>query len=328
MRSQQVRLQLAQRLCRHLPPLISPRIRIAVYPQQQAFQDDLNFIVKAQTGSLFSGSTGDFHSYPFSIHGFYDWRNWAVALAVTKPGDTIVEVGANVGTETVGYRDIIGPSGQVHAFEPMPSNMDALNNIIELNNWTNVTIHPIALGNKHETANFVLPEHDWASGIGHLAGPEVSAESRTIEVKVIPLDSLKEDLGALRAIFIDTEGAEVDVLTGGQEVISHYRPIIVLEAAPNHLNRAGKSIAELCTVLANLNYQSWEITRFGLTSPQKIHENKNANWVCLPKENVQLRSRIVRFIRLCGILPCIAGLNPLTRKTNRERIQIFHRGWA
>ena len=42
---------------------------------------------------------------------------------MTNNGDVILEVGANVGTETVSYADIVGPDGIVHAFEPVPSNV-------------------------------------------------------------------------------------------------------------------------------------------------------------------------------------------------------------
>jgi len=309
-----LRLRLARLLCRRMPPLVSQRIRSFVYPQKAAFADNHEFMVTAQTGSRFAGSTGDFHAYPFAVHGYYEWRNWAVALAVCGPGDTICEVGANVGTETVGFRDIVGEAGRVHAFEPMPANAEALRRLVEINGWSNVAVHEVALGAVHMEAEFVLPEHRWASGVGHLLGPKETPRSTTVKVKVIPLDSMKSVVGTVHAIFIDTEGAEVDVLSGAVEVISTNRPVIVLESSPRLLARSGKSIGDLQGVLTDIGYTAREITRFGLASPMKADLGKAANWLCLPDEKADLTYRISRYILLCGALPCVAGVNPMTRR--------------
>lgn len=137
-----VRLAIAQRVCRNLPPLFAQRLRSVIYPFEQASRDDYEFIVRAQTGSIFKNTTSDYHAYPFSVHGYSDWRNWAIALALCSPGDTIVEVGANVGTETIGFADIVGSLGKVYAFEPLPSNLIALEDIMRLNQLQNVTILP------------------------------------------------------------------------------------------------------------------------------------------------------------------------------------------
>lgn len=59
-----------------------------------------------------------FHFYPFIFHGFYDWRNIAVCSAVCGAGSSIIEVGGNVGTETVCFADIVGREGHVVALEP------------------------------------------------------------------------------------------------------------------------------------------------------------------------------------------------------------------
>ena len=61
--------------------------------------------------------------YPFAVHGYFYCTAWGITLAIFAPGDTIVEVGANVGTETIGFSDIVGRSGRVIAFEPVPANI-------------------------------------------------------------------------------------------------------------------------------------------------------------------------------------------------------------
>lgn len=78
---------------------------------------------RARTGGSLIGNYSDIHFEEFTRCGQYDWRNIAAMSALVKPGDTIVEVGSNVGTETVSFRDLVGANGSVHAFEPAPANL-------------------------------------------------------------------------------------------------------------------------------------------------------------------------------------------------------------
>src|SRR5688572_28766782 len=113
-----MRFRFACLIGRCCPPMVAGRLVSWLQPFDRAIPDAGEFVVKAQTGSPFPGRTDVLLGLRFTLHGYFDWRCWAVAIAVTRPGDTIIEVGANIGTETVGFADIVGPSGRVMAFEP------------------------------------------------------------------------------------------------------------------------------------------------------------------------------------------------------------------
>jgi hypothetical protein len=70
-------------MCRRLPPIVAQRLRSIIYPFALGIRDNLEVTVRSQTGSAFTGRTGDFHAYPFSVHGYSEWRNTAIALALT-----------------------------------------------------------------------------------------------------------------------------------------------------------------------------------------------------------------------------------------------------
>src|SRR6478672_10767871 len=112
-----MRYELARALSPLLPPLGAHRIRELLYPRSRAYRDNRPFLVHAVTGSPFCGSTRDLHEYEFSVHGYFDWRNVALARAACSQGDTIVEVGA----KTIAFLDIVGANGTVHAIEPDPT---------------------------------------------------------------------------------------------------------------------------------------------------------------------------------------------------------------
>lgn len=309
-----LRLALAQRICRPLPPLIAQRIRSIIYPWKKARVDAHEFEFRSQTGSLFKGRTSNFHAYPFSACGYYDWRNWAIALAVSSRGDRIIELGANVGTETVAFADIVGKTGRVFAFEPFPENIKWIQLNVERNALTQVMIYPLAVGKENGQVKFIPPLGEYESGAGYVSPSQPISNSQSLEVQCITLDSLYEELGHCTALFMDVEGAEADVLRGGKKYISAFHPVIVLEATPSLQERSGYSLETLFNEIRELGYTVYRVGRWKLTDID-LSTKRGGNWVCVPQARLGLLNAINRKLILCGLLPCIPGLNPLTKRT-------------
>jgi FkbM family methyltransferase len=305
------------------------KARTLLYPYERGQRDDYAFAIKAKTGSTFRGTTADFHAYPFAVNGYGDWRNWAVALALTSPGDMLVEVGANVGTETVGFSDIVGSAGRVVAFEPMPANLSALTAVIPGLRHSNVTLFPYALSDHAGSDTFALPTASMSQGIGHLLGPEERATGRPtyydtpadmtlIDVECRTLDEFAEQLRGVRLIVADAEGSEVSILRGGHRVLEAEQPALVLEASQPHQRRAGLGLDQLHAELSRLGYKPFVIA--GLTVEAVVDPlaaPQHSNWLCLPEGRVHLIGRVRRYLRRCGLSPFMLGLNPLTSPSRR-----------
>jgi FkbM family methyltransferase len=114
-----------------------------------------------------------------------------------RPGDVAYDIGANAGFFTLLMSRLVGPSGHVHAFEPLPLNVARLRRHLRINNIANVTVHPVAVSDKTGVAKFCSYAH---SAIGHISG------DGTLAVECVALDDL--DLPLPRAIKIDIEGGE------------------------------------------------------------------------------------------------------------------------
>jgi FkbM family methyltransferase len=315
-----LRLAFAQILCRTLPPIFAQRLRHFVYPIETASKNNYLFTVSAQTGSLFSHRTSDFHAYPFSVHGYYEWRSWAIAIALCSPGENILEIGANIGTETVGFADIVGKNGSVYAVEPLPSNLTALQKAVLLNRHHNINVLPFVIGDECKKVKFVVPPFTTASGLGHILGANENAKAAasTIELECVTLDSLSDRIGQVRLVFIDAEGAEPMILAGGKNFLSKHRPTIVLEAHPKYLHRAGFSLSELRNRITALGYEIFDICRLGLTKP-KLQSTAVSNWLCVHSTRIADISSANRYVRVCGLLPCIPGVNPMSRRLGSFR---------
>jgi FkbM family methyltransferase len=308
-----------------MPPVGAQKMRELIYPRDRARADDYWFTVKAQTGSPFTSTTAEWHGYPFSVHGYYNWRNIAIAQVVCRAGDTILEIGANVGTETVGFSDIVGEHGKVHAFEPFPANVDHLQRIAAEVRYHNVNVVPLALSDRQGQLRFAPP---WIhnSGMGHVVDqpPADSATSEareSISVRCATLDSLSAEVGGARLLAIDAEGHELAILRGAREYLRAYKPVIILEVLEDLLAFSAATPEQVADELHSLEYELFEIGRLGTRTIGGAGSEipRRADWVALARTEGALIGQINAALWRCALLPMISGLNPLRKTASAQR---------
>lgn len=301
-------MKFSSRLCRALPPLAAQRFRSWLIPYSRARHTNLIVQTTGFTGSWLECRLADIHGYYFIFHGCFDWRNIAICAAVCRRGDTIVEVGANIGTETVSFADIVGPEGRVVALEPDEENFRSLERMVELNGFRQVELHRCAAGAEDGEAQFQPPADRNMSGVGRvLAG----GGDGCFTVRMRRLDWwLERGITEVRAVFIDVEGYEPAVLRGAEEMLRRHRPVVVLEASPKLLRRNGWDLKGLHGQLACAGYRTFSIGRFGLEVVD-VEAKKAGNWLAIPVESETVVPKIRRMIWRCGWMPRIAGLHPL-----------------
>ncbi len=151
-----------------------------------------------------------------SINKEYEARFNKELLESIKSGDTVWDIGANIGFYTRKFLDIVGTEGHVVAVEPAPSSANACRELINQNNYTNLTVVESALSSEVGTAELSLDE-DPTSPTNRLS----QSSSNTLTISVTTGDFLLENLGYYPNIIkIDVEGFEVEVLKGMETVLS------------------------------------------------------------------------------------------------------------
>lgn len=155
-----------------------------------------------------------------------------------RPGATVVDVGANVGFHAVLLSKLVGPTGAVHAFEPMPETVELLRANIWRHGCTNTAVHPSAVADRTGT---VLLEHDPAGS----SGARLAASG--IAVGAVTLDGV---LGSTRVdiLKVDVEGAEPLVLRGAAQVLAAspgLLAVVEFRAAPHADGSAPEDVLEL-----------------------------------------------------------------------------------
>lgn len=183
-----------------------------------------------------------------ATYGEYCEHEVRLFSQLVKPGDTVIEVGANIGAQTVPLAKLVGDFGHVHAFEPQPIIFQNLCANIALNSLLNVHTYSQAAGNASGYA--VLPPVDYTK-LGNFGGIELQNQGQGTTVPVARLDDMLPDLPHVRLLKLDVEGWEQSVLEGAPNLIVRHRPILYLEN-----DRIDKS-QSLIEYIQALGYRLW-----------------------------------------------------------------------
>ncbi len=138
-----------------------------------------------------------------------------------KPGDTFVDVGANVGFYSLLAASIVGNAGRVVAVEPNPRALRKLRQTIARNGLTNVRVEDVALGRTRGTLNL-----SFLAGADNDTPTLVAGDGgESVPVRVVTLNELADDtgLGRVHYLKMDVEGYEPDVLAGASALLAEGR---------------------------------------------------------------------------------------------------------
>ncbi len=184
----------------------------------------------------------------FQWHQFYGFEDpvYEVLSACIQPGETFIDVGANVGFYSLTIAERVGGSGKVVAFEPGPRTVERLRGHVARNPSlaSRIDVRQVAVSDASGTC--VL--HDYGAGdSGKLSGRKLGATSPVAEVEVRQA-TLDAELSALTPslIKVDVEGLEPEVLLGARELLRGAQPVVVIELSPKwYVDRTEKARAAL-----------------------------------------------------------------------------------
>jgi FkbM family methyltransferase len=153
--------------------------------------------------------------------GSYEHNKQALVAKLVKSGDIVYDVGANVGFYTVLFARLVGPTGSVVAFEPLPRNLRFLRNHVAMNRLKQVRVVDAAVGDLDGESKFA----DEPTGAMGKLSP-----TGTINVSVVSLDALiaRQEIATPSLLKIDVEGAEGAVLRGAETMLRTIRPTLLV----------------------------------------------------------------------------------------------------
>jgi FkbM family methyltransferase len=191
-------------------------------------------------------------------------RNAVIGLQYLKPGDVVLDVGANNGIYAENYARAVGPTGAVLAIEPHPLAVEEARTWAARYPW--LTVMQVALADEAGRRPLYCYQNDalraslWAANVNHEAPGSQPVNVTTLDTVVASMPRVP------RLIKLDTQGAEAAILAGAAETLA--KPIVwVVEIWSLGLANAGSSAEAVidtfkahgyCPHAQNGNPQDWD----------------------------------------------------------------------
>lgn len=180
----------------------------------------------------------------------YDWDEMAFLDAYLRPGDGILDIGANIGTYSLFAAARCGLDARIDAFEPLPLAADRVRENFELNHLTNAFVHQVAVDDRPGTVEFI------DSDVSSTVNENDSSASRfdVITVPVERIDALATGTGYAVAK-LDVEGLELRALQGATRLLEAADPPVwQIELMDNVLAKKGTTPAAVVELLRDAGF--------------------------------------------------------------------------
>ena len=221
------------------------------------------------------------------LQGAWETDEVAFVMDNLKPGDSMLDVGANVGVYTLQAARAVGETGRVYSFEPQSDVFAMLSRSVQENGFAERCIlNNFALGDRDGAAS-IWRHHDTNPGASFITSGDIGQDGNPTQLR--KLDSLAFD-NKVRMLKMDVEGYEPLLLAGGETFLRDHKPIIITEWFPRSMSEvAGSSSEEYFDRLSSLGYAVHRLE--GSTPGMQIHPSglhqyeditEPFNIVCLP----------------------------------------------
>lgn len=221
----------------------------------------------------------------------YQYHYFAANLV--NEGDTVIDLGANLGYYSNLLQQWVGPTGKLYAVEPVIP----FNEILQwrLGDKPNVTIYPYALGTEEKEITLVIPKN-----LGYLSTglPNIHDESThgnledygfKFKATMKKGSELFSNLQRVDFIKCDIEGYEEFVLPELKSVLLQHKPIVQVETWGTH-----KTVVEY--LFKSLGYVQYHLEKDRLIPSANGHGPAVVDFIFIHPENTAAVKKTKRFV--------------------------------
>ena len=194
--------------------------------------------------------------YPWVLRRFSAerWPGASVVARLIRPGEVVVDAGANIGYVSMLLARWVGPAGCVYSFEPMPETFSFLAHNMQALGLRQVRPYRFALSAQAGEGRMEVP--DYPQGGPNFYEAHLVAADSTTGQGGIPLrrldDVLRDEPRVVAFIKVDVEGHEWELAQGARERLERDRPALFVEMSGPP--RGEGASAQLVRYLAGLGY--------------------------------------------------------------------------
>jgi FkbM family methyltransferase len=222
------------------------------------------FVARTVFGRRIAGDTTELLQQYIYYFGLWEPHLTRWISTRLRPGDTFVDVGANIGYFSLLASKLVGKSGQVVAIEASPKNFRMLQTNLAINRAQNVRAVNVAAADKCELVE-VFSGNEHFTGVASIFGAGkrergVIAEGR---VQAAPLTEIlqRTEIRNARLIKIDVEGSEWRAMHGLSDLLRRGRDDleVVLEINPECGALQGRHPEEIVSAFRAAGYHPYQI---------------------------------------------------------------------
>lgn len=255
-------------------------------------------IVQLTDGRLFCVRLAEKMHRTLYFVGEYEPVETELMRQLVRPGDVALDIGANFGYYTTLLSQLVGPSGAVHSFEPVPPIFAELNFHVGLNRCEhNTHLNQLALSENAESREIYV-----FAGLphGHASFSRQGRDDyRAFECRLLTLDQYAADHGLWAVTFVkcDIEGAELVALRGGAETMKRHQPALMFEMNVAACREMGYEPSALLDCLKEAgDYQFYyilpgELRRLSEPDPRVLATHNNILAICSAEHRSRLAGR-------------------------------------
>jgi FkbM family methyltransferase len=198
---------------------------------------------------------------PSFVPRMHEWDAEETFLANQEwRGLTVYDIGGDQGQFTIFFAHRVGDTGQVVVFEPNPQSCRRILRNVQLNDFRNVWLLPLGLGERREALQFTFPALEPARGtavpaIANTIKKEVSVTGCEIEVNSLDAEIMRSGLPVPHFIKLDVEGMEYPALKGMQETLKTHHPRLSIEIHGADMSDKTANVRRVVGFLESLNYR-------------------------------------------------------------------------
>lgn len=254
-------VSLGRTYVRHVPASLGKTPLVPRYLNPHLRDSARQRVVRARFGARFAVDTRDLIQRYIYLFGVWEPHMTRWLQHRLQPGDTFIDVGANIGYYSVLASGLVGVGGQVVAVEASPDFHARLLAQVRLNRRANIRAVNAAVADERKQLTFVLAS--WANmGANSIVPYDGPAES-SFEVEAFPLDELLDaaETSNARVIKIDVEGAEGSVVRGMIPMLDKLRPDceITVEVTPDRMAQLGDCAEELMETMQKYGFHAYRL---------------------------------------------------------------------
>lgn len=232
------------------------------------------------------------NDYPIgrSIKEYGEWCQGEIDLLekIVRPGMTVIDAGANVGTHSLAFASMVGKDGRVLAFEPQRLIFHQLAGNVALNSIENIWCHYSAISDEHGFIKVGQLDFEKLYNFGALQIETNTSMDKFENVPITIIDDL--ELDSCHLIKADVEGMEEKALRGAYNTIIKFKPFLYIE------DERPEKTESLISYIKSLGYElykhltpSFNPNNYKGNTQDLLGGYVSTNILCIPKgKNVDM----------------------------------------